>query len=328
MNRANTAKSKIILGKDIDKIFTPHESQNETKSKSFETPGGNGKTSGSSISYTSNDNIVKKLMDNTNVNSASIPIVSKNSHAPGSSRSEFKLSKGSKFSRGRVLSEYNVAMKHYIKYRKMMHYITVNGENNINNKSAYKALLLSAKLQFFKVKDICEEGLSSNGDVLDPCLLLYKARALSCVSVVEDAMGEIHAAVIHGHEAAQLFQSMNEDEKEYQTLANTYIAKIRVYTDEKIRNSDHLRVAHKYVLRMLTIAKKTASQAKEIDRLKRRISNITATLRGQKTIEWISGKGNVRKVVFRDAKKKVTNDDVTIQGKQKRIFIQRSKEGK
>ena len=139
--------------------------------------------------------------------------------------------------------------------------------------------------------------------ILDPCLLLYKARALSCVSVVEDAMGEIHAAVIHGHEAAQLFQSMNEDEKEYQTLANTYIAKIRVYTDEKIRNSDHLRVAHKYVLRMLTIAKKTASQAKEIDRLKRRISNITATLRGQKTIEWISGKGNVRKVVFRDAKK-------------------------
>ena len=126
-NHTNIAKSKIILGKDIDKIFTPHESQNETKSTSFETPGGNGKASSSSISYASHDNIVKKLMDNTNVNSASVPIVSKTSHAPGSSRSEFKLSKGSKFSRGRVLSEYNVAMKHYIKYRKMMHYITVNG---------------------------------------------------------------------------------------------------------------------------------------------------------------------------------------------------------
>ena len=140
-------------------------------------------------------------------------------------------------------------------------------------------------------------------------------------------MGEIHAAVIHGHEAAQLFQSMNEDEKEYQTLANTYIAKIRVYTDEKIRNSDHLRVAHKYVLRMLTIAKKTASQAKEIDRLKRRISNITATLLGQKTIEWISGKGNVRKVVFRDAKKKVTNDDVTFrENKKERSYKEARKE--
>ena len=52
------------------------------------------------------------------------------------------------------------------------------------------------------------------------------------------------------------------------------------------------------------IAKKSNSQAKEIDRLKRRISNLTATLRGQKTIEWISGKGSVRKVVFRDIKQK------------------------
>ena len=68
--------------------------------------------------------------------------------------------------------------------------------------------------------------MGSTGSALDPCLQLYKARALSCASVVEDAMDEIHAAVTHGHEAAMLFRSMDEDEKEYQTLANTYIAKI------------------------------------------------------------------------------------------------------
>ena len=89
------------------------------------------------------------------------------------------MSKGSKFSRGRVLADYNVAMKYYIKYRKMMHQINVNGENKVNNETSSKMLLQSAKIQFFKVKDICEEGLSSNGATLDPCLLLYKARAFA-----------------------------------------------------------------------------------------------------------------------------------------------------
>ena len=292
-------------------LYTPKEIFHKDNSNAFTTPGGDGRvTTRNNKAKIHNDKNSLKTSDEKNSSHRRKSLLKSNASnksnisSTSSKTDEFKMSKGSKFSRGRVLADYNVAMKYYIKYRKMMHQINVNGENKVNNETSSKMLLQSAKIQFFKVKDICEEGLSSNGATLDPCLLLYKARALSCASVVEDAMDEIHAAVTHGHEAAMLFRSMDEDEKEYQTLANTYIAKIRVYTEEKTRNSDHLRIAYKYVLRMLEIAKKSNSQAKEIDRLKRRISNLTATLRGQKTIEWISGKGNVRKVVFRDIKQK------------------------
>ena len=63
-----------------------------------------------------------------------------NISSTSSKTDEFKMSKGSKFSRGRVLADYNVAMKYYIKYRKMMHQINVNGENKVNNENFIKPI--------------------------------------------------------------------------------------------------------------------------------------------------------------------------------------------
>ena len=215
-------------------------------------------------------------------------------------------------SRGKVISEYNKAMAYYIRYRKMVREISSLGKETLHNNTKTTAKLLQdAKRKFLQVQKMCEKDLQANPR--DLCLFLYKARALSCTSVVEDAMNDIHNAVRHGEEAVLLFRSLNEDEKEFQTLANTYIANIRVYTEEGNLGSGAMEYLHKafnYVSRMLEIAQEPSSlQAKEISRLERRLSNLSATIRGEKTIEWINGKGNVRKVVFREISKRRGNNE-------------------
>ena len=127
-------------------------------------------------------------------------------------------------------------------------------------------------------------------------------------------------------DAALLFKSLNEDEKEFQTLANTYIANIRVYTEEVNSGGvsvEFLKKAHRYVSRMLQIAQAPSSlQAKEISRLERRLLNLSATIRGEKTIEWVNGEGNVRKVVFREVSKRKGNRKKKI-GKHSQLFLKR-----
>jgi len=202
-----------------------------------------------------------------------------------------------------VIREYEVAMTIYVKYRQA---VEVTKENSSRKRRSPAVegtanFLHQAKLKFLKVQDMCDKGLSSFA--ADSSLLLYKARALSCVSVVQDAIGEIHEAVFHGDQAALLFRQLEQGEKEFQTLANTYIAKIRVYTEDASRKVHHLHVAYKYVQRMVKIASTLPTQKKEVTRLTRRLQNLQAAIDGKKDIEWVSGKGLVRKVIFRETEK-------------------------
>ena len=202
-----------------------------------------------------------------------------------------------------VIREYEVAMTIYVKYRQAVEVTKENPSTKRKSPSVEGTakFLHQAKLKFLKVQDMCDKGLSSFAT--DSSLLLYKARALSCVSVVQDAMGEIHEAVFHGDQAALLFRQLEQGEKEFQTLANTYIAKIRVYTEDVSRKVHHLHVAYKYVQRMVKIASTLPTQKNEVARLTRRLQNLQAAIDGKKDIEWVSGKGLVRKVIFRETEK-------------------------
>ena len=54
---------------------------------------------------------------------------------------------------------------------------------------------------------------------------------------------------------------------------------------------------------MVKIASTLPTQKKEVTRLTRRLQNLQAAIDGKKDIEWVSGKGLVRKVIFRETEK-------------------------